>query len=108
MVGSGQRAHAACMSNITINQKPTSAFFVQSAISFGVSVLGVLLAIAYLPVTGWMRAFLGLGMLYAVTSTFTLAKCVRDQQEANSVVHRVDQARLERFLSEHDPFTAAA
>ena len=96
------------MSNITINQKPTSAFYLQSAISFAVSSLGVLLAIAYLPVTPWVRAFLALGLLYVVTSTFTLAKCVRDQQEANSVVHRVDQARLERFLSEHDPFSAAA
>ena len=101
-------AHAPDMSNITINQKPTSAFYLQSAISFGVSVLGVLVGVASLPVSSWMRAFLALGLLYTVTSTFTLAKCVRDQQEANSVVHRVDQARLERFLSEHDPFSAAA
>ena len=92
------------MSNITINQKPTSAFYAQAAISFAVSVTGVLAGIVYLPVTNWMRAFLAVGLLYAVTSTFTLAKCVRDQHEANTVVHRVDEARLERFLSEHDPF----
>lgn len=92
------------MSSISINQKPTSAFFAQAAISFGVSSAGMLVGIAYLPVAGWTRSFLAIGLLYAVTSTFTLAKCVRDQHEANSVVHRVDEARLERFLAEHDPF----
>ena len=92
------------MSNITINQKPTSAFYAQAAVSFTVSVTGVLAGIVYLPVTNWMRAFLAVGLLYAVTSTFTLAKCVRDQHEANTVVHRIDEARLERFLSDHDPF----
>ena len=91
------------MSNITINQKPTSAFYAQATISFGVSVAGLLLGIAYLPVTSWMRAFLALGLLYAVTSAFTLAKCVRDNHEASNVVHRVDEARLEKFLTEYDP-----
>jgi hypothetical protein len=95
--------NAGGMSNITINQKPTSAFYAQATISFAVSVAGVLLGIAYLPVTSWIRAFLALGLLYAVTSAFTLAKCVRDNHEANSVVHRVDEARLERFLTEYDP-----
>ena len=104
MVNAGGSRQAESMSNITINQKPTSAFFAQAAISFAVAVTGVLVGIVYLPVSSWMRAFLALGLLYAVTSTFTLAKCVRDQQEANTVVHRVDEARLERFLSEHDPF----
>jgi len=52
-------------------------------------VAGVLLGIAYLPVSSWIRAFLALGLLYAVTSAFTLAKCVRDSHEANTVVHRV-------------------
>jgi hypothetical protein len=51
-----------------------------------------------------VRAFLSLGLLYAVTSTFTLAKCVRDQQEASSVIGRVDQVRLERLLADYDPF----
>ncbi|HVL06997.1 MAG TPA: YiaA/YiaB family inner membrane protein [Acidimicrobiales bacterium] len=96
------------MSNIMINQKPTSAFYAQATISFGVSVVGVLAGIAYLPVSGWMRAFLALGLLYAVTSAFTLAKCVRDNHEANSVVHRVDEARLEKFLTEYDPLRATS
>ncbi|HVE94201.1 MAG TPA: YiaA/YiaB family inner membrane protein [Acidimicrobiales bacterium] len=92
------------MANISINQKPTSAFYAQAAISFAVAGAGLLLGIAYLPVSAWTRAFLAFGALYTVTSAFTLAKCVRDQHEANTVVHRVDEARLEKFLQEHDPF----
>jgi hypothetical protein len=89
-----------------MNPKTTFAFFIQSALSFGVSIVGVGIGIAYLPVNPWMRAFMGIGVLYAVTSTFTLAKVIRDQQESSSVIHRVDQARLDRILTEHDPFRA--
>jgi hypothetical protein len=82
----------------------TTAFYVQSILSFGVSVTALALGIAYLPVTAWVRAFLSIGLLYVVTSTFTLAKCVRDRQEETSLVGRVDQARLDKLLAEHDPF----
>ncbi|GGM89644.1 YiaA/YiaB family inner membrane protein [Dactylosporangium sucinum] len=86
--------------------KTTAAFFMQSALSFAAALTGVAAGIAYLPVNGWMRAFLAVGVLYTVTSAFTLAKCIRDRQETESVVQRVDQARLDRILTEHDPFRA--
>jgi hypothetical protein len=91
-----------------VQRKTTTAFFVQAALSFGVSVAASATAIVYLPVGAWIRAFLGLGLLYVVTSAFTLAKCVRDQQEVTEVVHRVDQARLDKLLAEHDPFKVPA
>lgn len=82
----------------------TTAFFVQAAISFAVSSAAVALGIANLPVGAWVRAFLALGLLYVITSTFTLAKCVRDRQETHALSSRVDQARLDKLLAEHDPF----
>jgi hypothetical protein len=90
-----------------VSSKSTTAFYVQAAISFGVSLAGVTLGIAYLPVGGWVRAFLGLGLMFVVTSAFTLAKVVRDHQENAAVVNRVDQARLDKLLAEHDPFKVA-
>jgi hypothetical protein len=78
------------------------AFFVQSAISFGVSVGATIIGIAYLHETAWVRAFLALGLLYTVTSSFTLAKCVRDRSEETAIVSRVDQARLDKLLAEQD------
>jgi hypothetical protein len=80
----------------------TAAFFAQASISFGVSIAAMATGIAYLPLSGWPRAFLALGLLYTVTSAFTLAKCVRDKQEEFAVVSRVDQARLDKLLAEQD------
>jgi hypothetical protein len=55
-----------------------------------------------------VRAFLALGLLYTVTSAFTLAKCIRDRQEEGYLASRVDQARLDKLLAEHDPFKVDA
>jgi hypothetical protein len=75
---------------------------VQSAISFAVSLAVTIVAIGYLSDSRWVRAFLGLGLLYVVTSSFTLAKTIRDRQEEAAIVSRVDQARLDKLLAEQD------
>lgn len=89
----------------TPQPRPSPAFFLQAGVSFAVALAAVAIGIAALPVDRWVRGFLAIGLLYVVTSSFTLAKCVRDQQEANAVASRVDQARLDRIITEHDPFT---
>ncbi|MET0237560.1 MAG: YiaA/YiaB family inner membrane protein [Kibdelosporangium sp.] len=86
--------------------KNTSAFYAQSVASFVVAMAAVVVGILALPVDPWIRGFLSLGMLYTVTSAFTLAKCIRDRQEDNAVTKRVDQARLDKLITEHDPFKA--
>jgi hypothetical protein len=87
-----------------IRPNNSGAFFVQSVVSFAVATGAMGIGVAYLPVESWIRAFLGIGLLYVVTSTFTLAKVVRDRQELENVTSRVDQARLDKLLAEHDPF----
>jgi len=87
--------------------KNTSAFFAQSAVAFGVALLTMLVAIYYLPGDPWPKAFLAIGTLFLTTSSFTLAKCVRDAQESQYVVSRIDQARVDRMLAEHDPWNKA-
>lgn len=82
------------------NSKTTSAFYLQAGLSFAVAVGALVIGIAYLPVDPWMRAFLAIGSLFLVTSSFTLAKCVRDAQESS----QFDQTRFEKLLAEHDPF----
>lgn len=86
--------------------KTTSAFFAQAAISFGVSFLGVVGGIIYLPLDPWQRLFLGMSALFLVASSFTLAKVIRDQQEAATIRVRLDEARMEKLIAEHNPFTA--
>jgi hypothetical protein len=83
---------------------PTPAFFAQAAISFGISLLAVAIGVVLLPVDPWIRAFLGIGVLYTITSAFTLAKVIRDRHEDTSLAHRVDRARVDKLIAEHDPF----
>jgi hypothetical protein len=85
-----------------LRPRTTAAFFVQSVISFAVSLSVTIIGISYLHETRWVRAFLALGLLYVVTSSFTLAKCIRDRQEEGALVSRVDQARLDKLLAEQD------
>jgi hypothetical protein len=90
-------------------QRPmTTAFFVQAALSFLLSLTAVGIGVARLPLDPWQRSFLALGVVFLVSSTFTLAKCVRDRQEEQEVTHRVDQARIDKIISEHDPFETKA
>ncbi len=84
--------------------KPSPAFIAQSIISFGVAMVATGFGIAYLPVNPWQRSFLAIALLFVVTSAFTLAKCVRDLQDSSAVTSRVDQARLDKILTEHDPY----
>lgn len=82
----------------------TAAFYAQATISFAVAAITVVVGIVFLPVDPWVRAFLGIGVLYTISSAFTLAKCIRDRQEEASVTTRVDRARVDKLLAEHDPF----
>lgn len=84
--------------------KNTPAFFAQAVAAFAISIIALVVGIAWLPVDPWIRAFLGLGTLFTVSSAFTLAKCVRDRQEEAYLSSRVDRARVDKLLAEHDPF----
>lgn len=88
----------------TAATRNTTAFFVQAAIAFAVALGGMLWAVLFLPIDPWVRGFLGMTTLFLVSSSFTLAKVIRDNQENQSVHHRLDQARLDKLLTEHDPF----
>jgi len=90
------------MRSTPLRPHTTTAFYAQAAISFAVSVTGMAIGIANLPLGSWPRAFLAFGLLYTVTSAFTLAKVIRDRQEETEVVSRVDQARLDKLLAEQD------
>jgi hypothetical protein len=92
------------MSDTPVKQQSTTAFYGQSVASFAIALAATSIGIFNLRTDAWVRAFLGIAVLYLVTSAFTLAKVIRDRQEAGQLVSRVDQARLEKLLAEHDPF----
>ncbi|AGS68590.1 yiaA/B two helix domain protein [Streptomyces collinus] len=92
------------MSDTPVKQQNTAAFYGQAVASFAVAMAATAVGILRLDADAWVRAFLAIAVLYLVTSAFTLAKVIRDRQEAGRIVSRVDQARLEKLLAEHDPF----
>lgn len=85
--------------------KTTAAFLVQCIVAFGVSFLATVVGILFLPLDPWQRLFLAISALFLVSSTFGLAKVVRDQQEASTVRVRIDEARVDKLLAEHNPLT---
>jgi hypothetical protein len=92
------------MSDTPVKQQNTAAFYGQATASFAIALIATAVGIYHLKADAWVRAFLAIAVLYLVTSAFTLAKVIRDRQEAGQIVSRVDQARLEKLLAEHDPF----
>ena len=94
------------MNPINGMSKSTAAFFIQAAVSFGVSFVGLLGGIVYLPLDPWQRLFLSMTALFLVASSFTLAKVIRDHQEAATVRVRLDEARIEKLIAEHNPLNS--
>ena len=90
------------------NIKNSAAFYLQAVVSFGVAMFAVLVAVYYLPADPWIKAFFALSICYLVTSSFTLAKVIRDRLEDEMIFSRLDQARLEKALAQHDPFKSAS
>jgi hypothetical protein len=85
----------------------SEAWIFQVKAAFAVSVVSMGVAIAYLPVDPWIRAFFALGTLFTITSSISLSKTLRDVHESNRIVNKVGEAKLERLLVDHDPYKLA-
>lgn len=85
----------------------SAAWVAQTWISFVVSLGITAMGIWFLPVDVWVKAFMAMGLLFTVGSTFSLAKTVRDQHESESLRKRIDEARVNRIIAEHDPLKPA-
>ena len=79
------------------------AWVVQVWLSFFISLFITGVGIFYLPVDAWTRAFLAMGLLFSVGSTFSLSKTVRDMHESGALTKRIDEARVSKLIAEHDP-----
>jgi hypothetical protein len=66
------------------NARDTQAWIFQVWISFALASVTTVIGICYLPLDIWHRGFLALGFFFSVASSFTLAKTIRDNQDAPS------------------------
>lgn len=88
----------------THQEAPTNAWIIQVWVSFVLSASATTIGILNLPANDWVKGYMGMGVLFSVGSTFSLAKTSRDVYESKRLVSRVDEAKLEKMLTEHDPF----
>ncbi|MEM6447466.1 MAG: YiaA/YiaB family inner membrane protein [Cyanobacteria bacterium J06642_2] len=101
------RTFASVLKATILNDNSTvhsNAWVGQVWAAFVISTLGTTVGILYLPVNVWMKSFLGMGLTFTVQSTICLAKTTRDLHEAQKVTSRIDDARVQKLLAEHDPF----
>lgn len=90
--------------NYNPNSTHTSAWIAQTWLSFVVAIGATTIGIIYMPVNGWLRGYLGMGLLFSIGSTISLSKTIRDVEESKRITSRIDEAKLERLLAEYDPF----
>lgn len=81
----------------------SQAWIVQAWASFAIALAATSFGILYLPVNGWIKGYLGMGLAFTVGSTVSVSKTARDQHEAKRLTARVDEARVEKLLADHHP-----
>lgn len=88
-------------------QRDTPAWIFQVWASFAIAVAGTAIGIGYLPLDPWLRAFLGMGLVFSVGSSFSLAKTLRDNHEAKRLLNRLSEAKTEKIIREYEINDAA-
>jgi hypothetical protein len=84
-------------------QVHSTGWLVQAWASFIISVAGLSIGILNLPVDNWVKGYMGMGLAFTVGSTISVAKTTRDVHEAKRLTSRIEEARVEKLLSEHHP-----
>jgi hypothetical protein len=82
--------------------KDSSAWIIQTWAAFIISISMTTIGIVNLPANNWIKGFMGMGLSFTVGSSFTVAKTMRDLHETRKLTARIDEAKVERLLSQHD------
>ena len=90
------------MSKENVNLNHSSAWVAQTWISFLLSVGGTSLGIFFLPVDAWIKGFMGMGLAFSVGSTVSLSKTQRDLHESKRIISKLEEAKVEKILAEHN------
>ncbi|VEP18923.1 YiaAB two helix domain protein [Hyella patelloides LEGE 07179] len=85
-------------------QEHSSAWIAQTWISFIIALGSTSIGIIYLPVDSWTKSFMGMGLIFTVGSTINLTKTQRDVHEGKKLTYKIEEARVEKILTEHDGF----
>ncbi len=90
------------MSKEKFNISHSSAWVIQTWLSFVISISATSWGIICLPVDPWIKGFMGMGLTFSVGSTVSLTKTQRDLHESKTFISRLEEAKVERILAEHN------
>jgi hypothetical protein len=79
----------------------TQAFSTLAWISFAVSFIGMVVGLLYLQMDIYQKAFIGMTYLFSISSCFVLAKVVRDKQEGQDYIKKIENAKTEQMISKY-------
>ncbi|MGK7877848.1 MAG: YiaA/YiaB family inner membrane protein [Xenococcaceae cyanobacterium] len=85
-----------------INQDHSSAWVIQTWVSFIISISATSIGIIYLPVDPWIKGFMGMGLAFSIGSTVSLTKTQRDLHEGKKLTSKIEEAKVEKILAEHN------
>ena len=77
-------------------------------ISFAASTFMVGAGIFFLPIELALKGYLAMGFLMVVQSCITMTKTMRDMNEGDKLVNRIEDAKAERLLMEVERGVRAA
>ncbi len=89
------------MAKKLINQDHSTAWVIQTWLSFVISVSATFIGIFYLPVDNWIKGYMTMGLLFSVGSTVSLTKTQRDLHEGDKITSKIESAKVEKILAEH-------
>lgn len=84
------------------NQTHSTGWIIQSWASFAISIFAMGIGIANLPADNWIKGYLGMGLAFSVGSSINIAKTTRDIHESKKLTSKVEEARVEKLLTDHN------
>lgn len=88
------------MSEATSQPNSTSwLLFVR--LTFGISIAAMAAFIFFMDGSLLMRGYLALNSLFLISSTIMMSKTMRDEHEAQSLLHKISEAKTNKILKEY-------
>jgi hypothetical protein len=82
----------------TMRTQDTGAWRFQVIAAFAIALVLTTGGVCYLPVDNWIKGYLLMGVYFTVSSSFGLAKTLRDHHEGNKLVAKISEAKTEKML----------
>jgi hypothetical protein len=88
------------MNEATLQPNSTSwLLFVR--LTFGISIAAMAAFIFFMEGSLLMRGYLALNSLFLISSTIMMSKTMRDEHEAQSLIHKISEAKTNKILKEY-------